>query len=167
MMWIVYILAALGAFLLMEGVAWAAHKYVMHGWLWNLHAGHHEGGYHPFQKNDAFFLIFAIPCWLCIMLGLMYQVHWVVAFGVGIFLYGVCYFLVHDVIIHQRFKWFSHSNMRYVKVIRRAHKMHHKHRTRFNGESFGLLIVPARYWQKVRDEEARATGNTTNKLAHE
>jgi beta-carotene 3-hydroxylase len=159
MNWLIYFMAAAGAFLLMEYVAWVAHKYVMHGWLWRLHKDHHDGSYHPFQKNDAFFLIFAIPCWLCTMLGSMYEVWWVVAFGVGIFLYGVCYFLVHDVIIHQRFKWFTHSNNRYIKVIRWAHKMHHKHREKGAGESFGLLIVPRRYWQKIREDERRAAQN--------
>ena len=28
-------------FFLMEGVAWAAHKYIMHGFLWHLHEDHH------------------------------------------------------------------------------------------------------------------------------
>ncbi len=152
-----YILVIVAAFAIMEFVAWASHKYLMHGLLWGLHRDHHSGGYHPFQKNDSFFLIFAIPCWLCIMLGLIYGIGWIVAVGVGIFLYGWCYFLVHDVIIHQRFKWFSRSNNKYVAIIRRAHKMHHKHLQKENGESFGLLIVPAKYWNKAEKEVAAQT----------
>ena len=52
------------AYVLMEGAAWAAHRYLMHGPLWVLHADHHtkEPGF--FEKNDAFFLIFAIRSWL-------------------------------------------------------------------------------------------------------
>lgn len=157
MNWVVYILIVAAAFLLMEFVAWFAHKYVMHGFLWFLHEDHHDGGYHPFQKNDAFFLIFAIPSWLSIMYGFMDQMYWLAAIGVGIFIYGWCYFLVHDVIIHQRFKWFAKSNNRYIKVMRWAHKMHHKHRQKEGGESFGLLIVPIRYWDKVKQDEARQT----------
>ncbi|MDR3680088.1 MAG: sterol desaturase family protein [Flavipsychrobacter sp.] len=152
---IFYTLIVAVTFLFMEFVAWASHKYLMHGALWGLHSDHHGGGYTPFQKNDSFFLIFAIPCWLCIMLGMIYHVNWVVAIGGGIFLYGCCYFLVHDVVIHQRFKWFTRSNNKYIKVIRWAHKMHHKHLDKENGESFGLLIVPAKYWRKIeKDEEA-------------
>ncbi len=145
-------LIALAAFLMMEGIAWATHKFVMHGFLWHLHKDHHDGGYHPFQKNDSFFLIFAIPSWLCIMLGWMNEVWWVVAIGVGILLYGVCYFLIHDVVIHRRFKWFVRADNQYMRVMRWAHKMHHKNLDKNAGESFGLLIVPARYWQKVKRE---------------
>ena len=156
---LLYALCTAGAFLLMELTAWAAHKYVMHGWLWNLHEDHHDGGYHPFQKNDAFFLIFAVPCWLSTMFGLMYQHYWLFFFGLGILLYGVCYFLVHDVVIHQRFKWFSRSSNRYIRVLRWAHKMHHKHRQKEDGESFGLLIVPKKYWDKVRRDDAIEHGS--------
>ena len=86
MNWVVYILIVAAAFLVMEFVAWFAHKYVMHGFLWFLHEDHHDGGYHPFQKNDAFFLIFAIPSWLSIMYGFMDQMYWLAAIGVGIFI---------------------------------------------------------------------------------
>jgi beta-carotene 3-hydroxylase len=27
--------------------------------------------------------------------------------GLGITAYGFCYFMIHDVLIHQRFKWFK------------------------------------------------------------
>ncbi len=161
MIWLLYTGMVVFAFLLMEGIAWTAHKFLMHGPLWNLHHDHHEGGYHPFQKNDAFFLIFAVPCWLCTMFGLMYQQYWLFYFGLGIFLYGLCYFIVHDVIIHQRFKWFTRSENRYIKVLRWAHKMHHKHLGKDAGESYGLLIVPKRYWEKVRADEARAKKQQT------
>jgi len=71
-------------------------------------------------------------------------------------LYGIAYFLVHDVIIHQRFKWFTRSNNRYIKTIRRAHRMHHKHPDKENGESFGMLLVSKKYWDMIkRDEELK------------
>ena len=139
----------------MEGVAWATHKFLMHGALWNLHKDHHDGGYHPFQKNDSFFLIFALPSWLFIQIGWMNEIWWMAGVGTGILLYGLCYFLVHDVIIHRRFRWFDSFDGHYIRVMRWAHKMHHKHRDKDAGESFGLLIVPARYWKKVKDDEAR------------
>lgn len=154
-MFLLYALIAIATFLLMEGVAWASHKYLMHGPLWFLHEDHHGGEYRPFQKNDSFFLIFAIPSWLCIMLGWMHEVWWIVAIGAGILLYGVCYFLVHDVVVHQRFKWWTRSNNRYIKAIRWAHKMHHKHLQKEHGESFGLLVFSRKYWEKMRRNEAR------------
>ncbi|MFN4299228.1 MAG: carotene hydroxylase [Thermaurantimonas sp.] len=148
MIW-AYILVALVTFVAMEYVAWAAHKYLMHGPLWVLHRDHHikEPGF--FEKNDAFFLIFAIPSWLCIMLGLMYSNNWSVSIGAGIALYGIAYFIVHEVYIHQRFKWLKPSKNLYFAAILRAHKMHHKHLVKNPGESYGMLFIHPKY---IREE---------------
>ena len=88
------------------------------------------------------------------MLGSMKQNYISVSIGAGIAMYGAAYFIVHEVIIHQRFKWFSRSNNRYIKVIRWAHKMHHKHLDKHDGESFGMLWVAKKYWEKVKRDEA-------------
>lgn len=151
---IMYLLITLATFCIMEGVTWLTHRYVMHGFLWYLHEDHHKKGSGFFEKNDWFFVIFAIPSWLCIMLGSMNQVYWAVAIGAGIALYGFAYFLVHEIIIHQRFKLFARSNNKYIKAIRWAHKMHHKHLDKEEGESFGMLLVAKKYWDKVRKDEA-------------
>lgn len=153
MNWFSFIAIVLGAFFLMEGVTWLTHRFVMHGFLWYLHRDHHQKGPGFFEKNDAFFLIFAIPSWLCIMLGLQYRVYWVAAIGFGIALYGLAYFIVHEVIIHQRLKWFTRSNNVYIRSIRWAHKMHHKHLDKFAGESFGMLMVAKKYRDKVRQDK--------------
>lgn len=150
-MW--YILVTLLVFVLMEGITWLTHRYVMHGFLWYLHEDHHQKGPGFWEKNDAFFVIFAIPSWLCIMLGSMNQNYWVVSIGAGIALYGFAYFLVHEIIIHQRIKLFTRSNNRYIRAIRWAHKMHHKHLNKEEGESFGMLIVAKKYWDKIRRDE--------------
>lgn len=149
-----YVFITLITFCIMEGITWLTHRFVMHGFLWYLHEDHHKKGTGFFEKNDAFFIIFAIPSWLCIMLGSMNQVYWVVAIGAGIALYGFAYFLVHEIIIHQRFKLFTRSNSRYIKAIRWAHKMHHKHISKEEGESFGMLLVAKKYWDKIRKDEA-------------
>jgi beta-carotene 3-hydroxylase len=155
MNWIIIIAITLGTFILMEGLTWCIHRYIMHGFLWTLHKDHHQKSPGIFEKNDAFFLIFAIPSWLFIMLGVMNQAWWSVAIGAGLTLYGIAYFLVHDVIIHQRLKWFTRSNNVYVRTIRWAHKMHHKHTDKHNGESFGFLWVAKKYWDKVQDDKKR------------
>lgn len=148
-----YILVTLIVFVLMEAVTWLTHKYVMHGFLWYLHKDHHQPNGKAVEKNDAFFLIFAIPSWLCIMLGLQNKNYIAAAIGFGIALYGLAYFIVHEVIIHQRIKWFSRSKNKYIRTIRWAHKMHHKHLDKFDGESFGMLIVARKYWDKVRADD--------------
>ncbi|HXD79102.1 MAG TPA: sterol desaturase family protein [Puia sp.] len=137
-----------GAFIGMEGVAWSAHKYLMHGWLWTLHRDHHRkdhGGF--FERNDFFFLIFAIPGVLGLLFGVMHGFTWLFWAGLGVTLYGMAYFLVHDVFIHQRFRLFRHTDNRYFRAIRRAHKMHHRHPGKEDGECFGMLWVP---WNLLR-----------------
>jgi beta-carotene 3-hydroxylase len=146
MLWL-NLLIFLLTFLLMEFIAWFTHKYVMHGFLWSLHEDHHTGDkpHDFFERNDAFFLIFAAPGITFMALGSFLSVPFCLSIGLGITAYGLCYFLVHDVFIHRRFKWFRNSNSSYLKAIRRAHKMHHKHLSKEKGECFGMLIVPVKY----------------------
>jgi len=145
-----YILILVGAYIVMEGITWLTHKYIMHGCLWYLHKDHHQPEKDFFEKNDIFFAIFAVPTIILLWFGTYNHVWWMQALGFGIMAYGFSYFIVHDVIIHQRLKWFSKSKSTYIKAIRRAHKMHHKHRDRHDGESFGMLYVHRKYWEKVR-----------------
>jgi beta-carotene 3-hydroxylase len=150
---LLFIIILLGTFIAMEGITWLTHRYVMHGFLWYLHEDHHRKGPHFFEKNDAFFFIFAIPSFCCIFFGMRGGSYWMAAIGFGVLLYGIAYFIVHDVIIHQRFKWFSRSNNFYIRSIRWGHKMHHKHLNKDKGESFGMLIVAKKYWDKVRKDK--------------
>ena len=145
-----HIAALIGTFFFMEFTAWFAHKYIMHGLLWYLHEDHHVQPHGFFQRNDAFFLIFAVPSWLLIMFGMMNGNDVRVWIGAGIALYGLCYFLVHDIFIHQRFKIFRNSDHPYMRAIRKAHKMHHKHLGKQDGECFGMLIVPIKYYREAR-----------------
>jgi len=155
MTWYWIALIVLATFWFMEFVAWFAHKYVMHGFLWKLHEDHHvkEPGF--FERNDTFFLIFAIPSWLCIMLGMMAGSWIVPSIGAGIAVYGLAYFLVHEVFIHRRFKWFKNSDNLYLAAILRAHKMHHKHLGKEEGESFGMLIIHPKYLRAEREARKR------------
>ncbi len=138
------------AFVAMECVAWLAHKYLMHGFLWNLHQDHHhKDDGQILEKNDFFFLIFATPGVLLFLAGTIYKDAIMIGIASGITLYGFCYFLVHDIFIHQRFKWFRNTNNVYLKAIRRAHKMHHKHLGKHDGECFGMLWVPFKYFREA------------------
>ncbi len=158
MTWLYFILVLAATFFIMEAATWAAHKWVMHGFLWYLHRDHHQVEPGFFEKNDAFFVIFAIPSMLCIAFGTKDHIWWLQAIGFGIMAYGFAYFMVHDVIIHQRFKWFSRSKNTYVRAIRWAHKMHHKHLYKEEGESFGMLYVHQKYWEKVRRDKKLMAG---------
>ena len=146
------ILIVLAAFLTMEAVAWFTHKYIMHGLLWRLHKDHHRkesSGF--FEHNDFFFLIFALPGILALYLGSRKDLNYLIWIGLGITLYGFAYFLVHDIFIHQRFKFLRNTNNSYFKALRRAHKMHHKHLDKEDGECFGMLWVPRKYFNTKKN----------------
>lgn len=144
---IFYILITCGTFLTMEFMAWFTHKYVMHGFLWYLHKDHHQKEPGFFEKNDAFFLIFAFPSALSFIFGSATEYKFLFFIGLGIAIYGLAYFLVHDVYIHRRFKWFNPSHHWYFKAIRKAHQVHHQHLQKEDGECFGMLLAPKRFFK--------------------
>lgn len=147
----VFALITLGVFILMEGVTWFTHKYVMHGFGWFLHEDHHEPGYpHVFEKNDAFFIVFAIPSMALFYFG-TYTTHTYLFFiGLGILFYGIAYFVVHDVLIHQRFSWFKRTTNWYLQGLRKAHKIHHKNMGKEDSQCFGMLFVPLKYFKQYK-----------------
>ena len=146
---IVWILALIGSFSIMEFMAWFTHKYVMHGFLWSLHKDHHNQNLKTswWERNDLFFVFYAVISmsffYSQVELGFIYGF----AVGFGIMAYGLTYFIVHDIFIHQRFKILRNASNWYAKGIRRAHKMHHKNIHKTGGECFGMLIVPFKYFK--------------------
>lgn len=145
------ILVVLATVLAMEFVAWFAHKYIMHGLLWRWHEDHHQPDLKDgfFEKNDRFFFVFAVPSAFCYMAGTFWAAWGALLFvGIGISIYGMIYFLIHDVYIHQRFSWFKQLDNKYSKAILRAHGAHHAVQTQYGCESFGLLIINPKYFKK-------------------
>jgi len=143
----------LAAFISMEGVAWFTHRFIMHGLLWHLHRDHHKkesSGF--FEHNDFFFLIFALPGIAGLFFGMQNNFNSLFWIGLGITIYGFAYFFVHDIFIHQRFKILRNADNNYFKAIRRAHKVHHKHLEKHNGECFGMLWVPFKYFKSINSK---------------
>ena len=133
-------------FIFMEGVAWFTHKYIMHGFLWNLHKSHHKVHKHFFEMNDLFAVIFSIPSILLIYIGYSYESYSILKyFGIGIFLYGVAYIIFHDIIVHRRIKINFKINSEYMKRIMNAHYVHHKVHTKEGAKAFGFLFAPKKY----------------------
>ncbi|MDB2363392.1 sterol desaturase family protein [Flavobacteriales bacterium] len=146
--YVLNILVLIASFLAMEFVAWNAHKYIMHGFLWRWHKDHHRPDLKTFfQKNDYFFLVFAAPGITSLVIGLFMSKSMLVMVGAGISIYGMTYFLIHDVFIHRRLKWLRNSNSKYLKAVRRVHKLHHKNLGKEGGECFGLLWIPLKYFK--------------------
>ncbi|MBC7412157.1 MAG: sterol desaturase family protein [Bacteroidia bacterium] len=134
-------------FFVMEAIVCNAHKYIMHGFLCSLHEDHHKKNPSYFlEKNDYFFIIFAVPATLFFGLGTFFSFLFYI--GLGILIYGIAYFFVHDIFIHQRVKWLRNTNNFYFRAIRRAHTMHHKHLGEEHGECYGMLLVPFKYFKE-------------------
>lgn len=136
-------------FLIMEGVAWAMHKYVMHGLFWNLHADHHVRKNHDsfVERNDTFFIFFSVLAILSFAVWSLSGSAWFLGIGIGISIYGATYFIIHDLFIHQRIKIWRNTKNPYLMGLRRAHKIHHKHLGKYEGECFGMLWVPIKYFR--------------------
>lgn len=156
----IHLILIVFSFLFMEFVAWSNHKYVMHGFLWRWHKDHHihdkvdpeklithQGRW---EKNDRFFLVYAIPAIILIISGLSYEVNEMISIGVGISLYGLTYFTIHDVIIHHRLKipLIQRNHGKYMRSLLRAHAAHHWAKTSKDFRNFGLLIFPLRFFNE-------------------
>lgn len=141
-------LITIAVFIAMEGATWLIHKYVMHGFLWFLHRDHHDHSSDgELEKNDWFFVIFALPTIALMYFGSLQNFNDLFFIGLGIMLYGMAYFFVHDIFIHQRLKIFTRTQNPYFMALRRAHKQHHKHLGKEEGECFGFLYVPFKYFR--------------------
>lgn len=147
-MTLLFIAITIFTFIAMEVITWLTHKYVMHGFMWYFHEDHHQPRYqHIFERNDIFFVIFAIPSILLLYFGVQNGFNYLFFVGLGIMFYGIAYFFVHDIIIHQRFKWFTKTRNKYLVGLRKGHKAHHKHLGKEDGECFGMLFVPFKYFK--------------------
>jgi beta-carotene 3-hydroxylase len=154
------LLIALG-FIFMEFVAWFSHKYIMHGFLWSWHKDHHRNDFQEylpektegwkFEKNDLFFITFASPAIILIILGLSLQIWSLIFISIGITLYGFIYFLFHDVAIHKRIDspiFEKLNKFSYFRAMIKAHRAHHYPKNKSDFNNFGLLIFPLRYFRE-------------------
>jgi beta-carotene 3-hydroxylase len=127
----------------MEGVAYVAHRWVMHGFGWFLHESHHRARGGMFELNDLYGVFFAIPSIglfaFGIALGHGANYAWV---GGGIMAYGAIYFGFHDVIVHKRVGIRYIPKSAYMKRIIQAHRLHHVVETKAGAVSFGFIIAP-------------------------
>lgn len=136
-------LVALAVVAMMEVVAYVAHRWVMHGFLWVLHESHHRPRVGQFERNDWFGVFGA-----AVSIGLFYLgvergggplTVWL---AVGITSYGAIYFGFHDIIVHRRLKHRWVPKSAYMKRIVQAHRLHHVIETREGNVSFGFIYAP-------------------------
>lgn len=143
MHWTLGLLLFVATILAMEGVAYVAHRWVMHGPGWFLHKSHHRPRKGNWELNDLYGAIFAVPSIVLLLGGV--QLGWWEGFtwiGAGIAGYGAIYFGFHDLIVHKRLPHRYVPRSRYMKRIVQAHRIHHVVETKDGTVSFGFLWAP-------------------------
>jgi len=145
------VVTAMVAFIVMEPVTYAAHRWVMHGVGWVLHRSHHRARrpgksslIQPsraaqIEANDWFPGMFAaVTIGAMALASAQPSAHLLLPVGIGVTAYGAAYAAVHDLYIHGRFVRLP--TIRPLDRLRDAHALHH----RFGGEPYGMLcpIVP-------------------------
>lgn len=150
--WITFLICTgivIGTFLCWEFIAWFTHKYIMHGVLWSWHKSHHTVHHHTLERNDLFAVVFSIPS-----IAIFYYFSvvnyniYMLAVGLGIFCYGLFYFIFHDILVHQRIKWRLSKKSSYLQRMINAHYIHHSKHTKEGCEAFGFLYAPKKYEPK-------------------
>ena len=143
MSWLTGLLLFVATVIAMEGVAYVAHRWVMHGPGWVLHASHHRTRIGRFEANDLYAVIFAAPSILLIFGGVnLGWGAWTIWVGAGIAAYGAIYFGFHDVIVHKRIAHRYVARSSYMKRIVQAHRLLQAVETQQGTVSFGFLYAP-------------------------
>ena len=154
------VVVALVAFVAMEPVSYATHRWVMHGIGMRWHRSHHSSSTGRWEANDIFpvlFSIIGVAAFAAAALGGPVWLYWAAG---GITVYGATYLFVHEVYIHRRLPS-PVDDVGYLDWLRESHRIHHL----FGGEPYGMLLplVPRRL--RVRAAARRPmTASTRSRL---
>jgi len=119
--------------MVMEFLSWFFHRFLFHGPFWAWHRSHHEPSRGFFEKNDLFSLGFALASLIFWLSPNPYVRLW--AFSMT--LYGLLYFLVHDLLIHRRLFWHPRVPT-WLRGIVQGHRHHHQRRDQKGQGPYGL-----------------------------
>ena len=126
----------------MEITSYIVHRYVFHSVLWGIHKTHHEPTHDKFEANDLFSVFFAGISILMMYYGMAQPLQSIsFELGLGIAIYGILYFIIHDLFAHKRFMPFKSDN-KLMRLIRRAHQRHHQSIEKRGQEPYGLFLFP-------------------------
>ncbi len=142
-----FFLTILG-FVGLEIFSYIVHRWLFHGVLWRIHETHHIARKGAFELNDIFSVFFGSVSVLLLVFA-QNPLSESIAFpvGLGIALYGILYFIAHDLFTHRRFLPFASKN-KTLLTIRAAHQRHHQTAEKNGIEPFGLFIFNFRKFRK-------------------
>ena len=137
---LIHLCLVISTVVFMEWFAAWSHEHIMHGWGWGWHKSHHESHDHAFEGNDLYALVFAGITIFLFWVGAHYFLPlWWIALGITI--YGLLYFFVHDGLVHQRWPFKYVPRKGYLKRIYQAHRMHHAVDGKLGCVSFGFVYA--------------------------
>ncbi|KAH9537493.1 hypothetical protein CY35_16G055900 [Sphagnum magellanicum] len=116
---------AIGAAVGMEFWARWAHQALWHASLWNMHESHHKPRQGPFELNDIFAIINAVPAITLITIGFFnhgFVPGLCFGGGLGITMFGMAYMFVHDGLVHRRFPVGPIADFPYLQKVAAAHQ---------------------------------------------
>ncbi|XP_043717126.1 beta-carotene hydroxylase 1, chloroplastic [Telopea speciosissima] len=134
---------SVGAAVGMEFWARWAHRALWHASLWHMHESHHRPRDGPFELNDVFAVINAVPAIALLSFGFFHKgllPGLCFGAGLGITVFGMAYMFVHDGLVHKRFPVGPIANVPYFRRVAAAHQIHHS--DKFNGVPYGLFLGP-------------------------
>jgi beta-carotene 3-hydroxylase len=130
------LVVALGCFVGMEVVSYLLHRFVMHGAGWRVHADHHVPSPGRFERNDLYPASFSVLAIALFAIGTTVPALGVLlAAGIGMTMYGLAYFYVHEVHVHRRLP-VPRRRWTYLVWLERQHRVHHL----YGGEPYGMLL---------------------------
>ncbi|NP_001312763.1 beta-carotene hydroxylase 2, chloroplastic-like [Nicotiana tabacum] len=162
-----------GTFALSVGAAvgmefWArwAHRALWHDSLWHMHESHHKPREGPFEMNDVFAIVNAVPAIALLNYGFFHKgliPGLCFGAGLGITVFGMAYMFVHDGLVHKRFPVGPVANVPYLRKVAAAHSLHHSEK--FNGVPYGLFLGPKELEEVGGIEELEKEVNRRIKLS--
>lgn len=132
---------SVGAAVGMEFWARWAHQALWHASLWHMHESHHKPREGPFELNDIFAIINAVPAIALLSYGFFNKgliPGLCFGAGLGITVFGMAYMFVHDGLVHRRFPVGPIANVPYFRKVAAAHQLHHT--DKFKGVPYGLFL---------------------------
>ncbi|MBX9653355.1 sterol desaturase family protein [bacterium] len=140
---LIFVAWTVAAFVGMELLSYGLHRWIFHGFLWKIHVTHHTKQHTLLEANDLFAIFFTGLAFVLMLVGFLRDPLHSIEFpiGLGMTIYGMLYFIIHDLMTHRRFfplKPFSG----WMDVVRRAHLRHHQSAEKDGLEPYGLFLFP-------------------------